>query len=248
MNVSLYEAGAAMNASTRWQEVLANNLVSSSVPFARKQQVTFHAVEAGLAPGLQGSSENHHLLPAAVTSTTFQAGPLYPTGGQTDLGLQGPGFLEVQLPDGTSAYCRDGGLHLTPQGQLVTKQGYAVLGDSGPLQLNPRSTTPLSIGGDGVIRQGGVIKGRLRLVEFQDPGLLQPIGAGCFVANDPKLQATPAQATQVHQGSLEGANSSPTTEMASLLTSMRMFEANQKVMQAQDERMGKVISDLGSPS
>ena len=110
------------------------------------------------------------------------------------------------------------------------------------------SASPISVSGTGEISQGGGLKGRIRLVEFSQPGQLKSIGGGCFVANTPKAQPLAAQSSQLRQGFLEGANTSPTAEMASLITAMRMFEANQKVMQTQDERMGKVITELGNPN
>jgi flagellar basal body rod protein FlgG len=248
MNVSLYQAAAAMNANARWQEVIAENLAGSSIPGARKQDISFSGVASGIAPAIAGPNGAGHVLPASTTSINFQPGTLRPTGLPTDLAIEGAGFFEVQLPNGTHAFTRDGELQLNAQGQLVTKQGYLVLGDAGPLQLDPTNSSPISVSGTGEISQGGGLKGRIRLVEFSQPGQLKPIGAGCFVASTPKAQPMAAQSSQLRQGFLEGANTSPTAEMASLITAMRMFEANQKVMQTQDERMGKVITELGNPN
>ncbi len=246
MNVSLYQAAAAMNANARWQEVIAENLAGSSIPGSRKQDISFSAVAAGMVPGLAGLNGGGYVMPTSTATVNFQQGSLRPTGLPTDLAIEGPGFFEVQLPNGSHGFTRDGELQLSAQGQLVTKQGYLVLGDGGPLQLDPANSTPISVSATGEISQGGGLKGRIRLVEFSQPSQLKPIGGGCFLADNPRSQALVAQSSQVRQGLLEGANTSPTTEMASLITAMRMFEANQKVMQMQDERMGRVITDLGS--
>jgi flagellar basal body rod protein FlgG len=246
MNVSLYQAAAAMNANSRWQEVIAENLAGSSIPGSRKKDVSFSAVSAGMAPGLAGLNGSGYVMPTSTATVNFQQGTLRPTGLATDMAIEGPGFFEVQLPDGTHGFTRDGELQLNAQGQLVTKQGYLVLGDSGPLQLDPANSSPISVAATGEVSQGGGLKGRIRLVEFGQPGQLTPIGAGCFLATNPGLQPIAAQSSQVRQNFLESANTSPTTEMASLITAMRMFEANQKVMQMQDERMGRVITDLGT--
>jgi flagellar basal-body rod protein FlgF len=248
MNVSLYQAAAGMNANARWQEVIAENLAGSSIPGARKQDISFAAVSAGKAPGLAGLNGGGFVMPTSTTSVNLQQGMLRPTGLPTDMAIEGPGFFEVQLPNGSHAFTRDGELRLNAQGQLVTKQGYQVLGDGGPIQLDPTNSSPISVSATGELSQGGGLKGRIRLVEFGQPGQLKPIGAGCFVAGSPGNQPVAAQSSQLRQGSLENANTSPTTEMASLITAMRMFEANQKVMQMQDERMGRVITDLGNPS
>jgi flagellar basal-body rod protein FlgF len=248
MNVSLYQAAAAMNANSRWQEVIAENLAASSIPGSRKQDISFSAVSAGLAPGLPGLSGGGFVMPRSTATVNFQPGTLRPSGLPTDLAIEGPGFLEVQLPNGSHAFTRDGELQLNAQGQLVTKQGYLVMSDSGPLQLDPANSMPISVSATGEVSQGSGVKGRIRLVEFNQPNVLKPIGGGCFLSDNPRMLPLPAQTSQLRQGFLEGANTSPTTEMASLITAMRMFEANQKVMQMQDERMGRVITDLGNPT
>jgi flagellar basal body rod protein FlgG len=248
MNVSLYQAAAAMNASSRWQDVIADNLVAGSTPGSRKVKVSFAAVQAALTPGVSGQRSSSHAIPTVTTSATFQQGPLRPTNLPTDLAVDGPGFLEVQLPNGTHAFTRDGELQFNAQGQLVTKQGFLVLGDGGPLQMDPTNPAQFSVSPSGQISQGNGVKGRLKLLEFNQPGLLTPVGAGCYVANNPQVQSAPAKSSTLRQGYLETANSTPTVEMASLITAMRSFEANQKVMQMQDDRMGRVITDLGSPS
>jgi flagellar basal-body rod protein FlgG len=77
---------------------------------------------------------------------------------------------------------------------------------------------------------------------------LTSIGGGYFLAGSSGAQPVAATASTLRQGFLEASNSSPTAEMASLITSMRLFEANQKVLQTQDDRMGKVITELGGTS
>lgn len=248
MNVSLYQAAAAMNANSRWQEVIAENLASSSIPGSRKLDISFSGVPSGMASGVPGLNGGGYVMPSSTATVNFQQGSLRPTNLPTDLAIEGPGLFEVQLPNGTHAFTRDGEMQLSAQGQLVTKQGYLVLGDGGPLQLDPANSSPISVSSTGELSQGGGLKGRIRLVEFTQPNQLKSIGNVCFLAVGPRSQPTPAQSSQLRQGFLEGANTSPTAEMASLITAMRMFEANQKVMQTQDERMGRVITDLGNPS
>jgi flagellar basal-body rod protein FlgG len=247
MNVSLYQAAAAMNANARWQDVIAQNLAVSSIPGARRQQMSFSAVEAALAPSASTWNSSRYVMPTSSTSTSLQQGEFRPTNLPTDVAIQGPGYLQVQLPNGSQAYTRDGELQLSAQGQLVTKQGYTVMGDSGPIQMDP-SKGGFSVAATGEVSQGGATIGRIKLLEFNQPGQLTPIGGGCYVANNPQLQSTPAQSSSLRQGFLEMANINPTTEMASLISATRSFEANQKVMQIQDDRLGRTISDLGNPT
>ena len=246
MNVSLYQAAAALNANSRWQELISENLAAASVPGYKKQELSFSAVEAGLKTG-PGNGPQRFALPRSAAGTNFQAGELRFTGVKSDVALEGPGFLAVQLPDGATAYTRDGEMHISPTGQLITKQGLAVLGEGGPIQLDPNNPGPVSISAGGDVSQGSDVKGKLRAVEFAQLHLLTPIGRGQFLANNPGLTPTDSAATTFHQGYLEAANTTPALEMANLISAMRLYEANQRVIQSQDDRMGKAISELTNP-
>ena len=248
MEVSLYQAAAAMSATAQWQDMIAENLSASSVPGSRKQEISFSDVQAGLNSGAVGRPGSSFTLPTANKVTNFQPGELHPTGNLMDFALEGPGFFAVKMPNGQTGYTRDGEFQLNAQGQITNKQGNVVLGDTGPLQLHPNNPGTITISLDGEVAQGDQIIGKLKTYEFQKPQQLTLAGSGMFTANGTGAIATPATSTKVRQGFLEAANSSPTTQMASLITAMRLFEANQKVLQLQGDRMSKVITDLGGTS
>jgi flagellar basal-body rod protein FlgF len=239
MNVSMYQAAAALHANTQWQEAIADNLASSSIPGFKKQELSFGAVESDI------KTRPASRIQSAV-KTNFNSGELKYTGVNTDVALEGKGFLQVQLPDGTVGYTRDGELHLSATGQLVTKQGYPVLGEGGPIQFDVSNPMAISISSTGEISQGSDLKGKLQTIEFENPNLLTQIGHGCFLANNPNVKSAPSETTTFHQGYVESANTSVTMEMAHLITSMRGYEANSRVIQMQDERLGKAISELSS--
>jgi len=245
MDVSLYQAAAAMNATAQWQDLISQNLAASSIPGARKQEISFSDVQAGLN---SNSEPSNYSIPSVSTSTNFKTGELCSTGNSMDFALEGPGFFTVQLPDGQRAYSRDGEFKLNAKGQLVNKEGFAVLGSSGPLQFNPSSSDPITISATGDVHQGAETKGKIQITEFQHPEKLTQLGAGDFRSDDQDAQPGAADSTLVRQGFIEAANTSPTTEMASLITAMRMFESNQKVLQMQSDRMSRVITDLGGTS
>jgi len=249
VNISLFQAGAALNANSRWQEIIADNLASSSVPGYKKQELSLAAVQAGLMPaGVNGSqAPQMFVMPKGTTTTNFTGGELKPTGLPTDVAIEGKGFFEVQLPGGTKGYTRDGEFQINAKGQLVTKEGYPVLSQGGPVQLNPADPAPVSISLGGDISQGATSKGKLALAEFNKPGLLTQIRASYFVAQNPGLKPE-AVTSKVRQGYLETSNSSTVVEMASLMTAMRGFEANQHVIQIQDDRLNKTITELGNPT
>ncbi|HZL14174.1 MAG TPA: flagellar hook-basal body protein [Verrucomicrobiae bacterium] len=245
MDVSLYQAAAAMNATARWQDLISENLAAASIPGARKQEISFSDVQAGMASNNSGAANASDYIPSVKTVTNFQTGELCPTGNSMDFALEGPGFFTVQLPNGQHAYTRGGEFQLNAKGQLVNQEGYPVLGSGGSLQFNPNSSDAISVSATGDVSQGTETKGKLQITEFQHPENLTPLGPGFFRPDGPDAQPTAAVSTQVRQGFIEAANMSPTTEMASLITAMRMFESNQKVLQMQSDRMSRVITDLG---
>ena len=223
-----------MNATAQWQDLITENLANSAVPGSRKQEMSFSDVQDGFGSG----------IPSANTVTNFKTGELCSTGNAMDFALEGKGFFTVQLPNGQSAYTRNGEFKLNAKGQLVNNEGFAVLGSNGPLQFNPNSSDAITVSATGDVSQGSEAKGKLQITEFQHPEKLVPIGTTDFQPEAQDAQPVAAVSTQVRQGFIEAANTSPTTEMASLITAMRMFESNQKVLQMQSDRMSKVITEL----
>jgi flagellar basal body rod protein FlgG len=240
-----------MNATERWQELISENLGISSIPGARKQEVSFSAIQAGLASSTAGSVTPGYVIPSATAVTNFSQGESHSTGNATDLALEGPGLFTIQLSAGQQAYTRNGQFKINSQNQLVTAQGFPVLGDSGPIQFDSNSSKnskPITVSATGQVSQGDEIKGKLQIAEFSQPGQLTSLGSGLFRSEDPSVKPAASTTTLVRQGCIESANSSPTKEMASLVTAMRMFESNQKVLQMQSDRMSREITDLGSPA
>lgn len=247
MNVSLYQAAAALNANSRWQDVISDNLASSSVPGFRKQSLSTAAVQAGLVSVDASGQPQFFSVPTTSVSDSFKNGELDYTGDEKNAAIEGSGFFQVQLANGTPAVTRDGEFQVNSLGQLVTKEGYTVMGENGPVQLDAHNHNPLSISATGEVRQGGEVKGKLSLADFENPELLTRTNGVYFLATDPGLQSKAATGT-LREGFVEGANTTALSEMANMMTAMRTFEANQHVIQIQDDRLGKVINDLGNPT
>jgi flagellar basal-body rod protein FlgG len=248
VNVSLYQAAAALDANSRWQEVIADNLASSSVPGYKQEQLTQAAVQAGLLPvnGARNAARNFS-MPQTSTSTNFNPGELKYTGNSTDVAIEGKGFFEVQLPNGMTGLTRDGEFQVNSQGQLVTKESFPVMGVSGTIQFSHDHSGPLSISATGLVSQGAQVRGQLKVVDVAKPQLLTKINGAYFMAKDSKAGLDQSKAT-LREGYLEGSNASTLTEMASMMTASRGFEANQKVIQIQDDRLNRTISELGAPT
>ncbi len=245
----MYQAAAAMTGNARWQEAISENLAAATVPGFKRTEVSFSSLASGFVPpgelGSQIDRGMRYQLPAARGSTAFTAGEFQATGVPTHVAIDGSGFFEVQLPGGELAYTRNGQFSIDQTGRLVTSQGFPVLSDGGPIQLDNTVPGPVSIAADGTVSKGDAPRGKLRVVAFGDPRQLTAAGGGLWKATDPNLQKADAANPSLRSGGLEGSNTSAVAEMVGMIHAMRMFEANQKVIHVQDDRMGRAISDLG---
>jgi len=193
--------------------------------------------------------------------TIFSEGSLRQTENPFDIALEGEGFFVVQTPYG-ERYTRNGSFHLGPEGLLVTKQGYPVLGENGPIQIKLNN---FMIDEDGVIYANDefgddperlismrenewanpVVVDRLQIVTVRQPRYLQKQGDSMWTTTRESGDATVMEGDrpQVHQGFLETSNVNPVTEMVQMIEVNRAYEANQKVIQAQDENTSRLINE-----
>ncbi|HAV61807.1 MAG TPA: hypothetical protein DCY13_05530 [Verrucomicrobiales bacterium] len=243
MNVSLYQAAAAMNATARWQDVISSNLAASSIPGFKKDEISFAAIEAGMMPVEGAQGRGRFQMPMASGTVNFQQGEMQITGVNTDLAISGPGFFEVQLPDGRLAYTRDGQFNINNQGQLATKDGGLVMGENGPFVVDLNNPAELEFSTSGEASQGVDRKGRLRVVNFDQPQQLLRLG-NYFLPENGETRPEPVANVSIQPRSLERSNTSPMIEMTHLLTAMRLFESNNKLMQMQDQHMERLVRDL----
>ena len=267
MNVSLYQAAAAMDASSRWQEAVSENLAEISRPGFKKHDISFSSMVAGKmekpfesivkttnAAGVESQStvigEKPFQLPKPRLTTNFEQGPVQNTQLKTDIALTGDGFLQVQDQKGNTFFTRDGELKLLTTGELATKEGYTT-----GLQLNDANQLgTLVISKNGTASQAGEQIGQLQLVAFKDPTKLTRISGAYYRADDPNDPGTPVENltpkdkgyTQVEHGFLEQSNSSSLSEMTNLIRSLRHFEANQQVIRTHDQRLGQAIQALAN--
>ena len=265
--MSLYQAAAAMDASSRWQEAVSENLAELSRPGFKKHEISFSSMVAGKmerpvesvvsTTNLDGEEfqstvigEQPFQLPKPNLLTNFDQGAIHQTKIKTDIGLVGGGFLQVQDQQGNTFYTRDGELKLLPTGELVTKEGYST-----GVQLNdPNQLQTLVIAKNGTASQAGAAAGQLQIVAFNDPSSLTRISGAYYRADDPADPGTPvgnltsadSGYTEVEHGFLEQSNSTSLSEMTNLIRSLRHFEANQQVIRAHDQRLGQAIQTLSN--
>ncbi len=155
-------------------------------------------------------------------------GPIRPTGNPLDVAIDGNAFLVVQTPRG-ERYTRNGSFHINPTGQLTTSEGYAVMGDNGPIQfqVNDRDVT---ISRDGTIAVPEGVRGKLRLVTFENSQRLQKDGSSTFKAPE-DMEPAPAEFPHVIQSSIEQSNVKSVVEMTRMIEVTRAYTQVASLMQ-----------------
>ena len=180
---------------------------------------------------------------AAISRDTNQ-GTVNNTGNSLDIAVQGKGFFQITLPDGTTAYTRDGGFKLSSSGQIVTRDGFTVQ----PGITIPSNATEISINTSGQVQvsiNGQIAPsqiGQLQLANFINPVGLQALGGNLYsetAASGTPTTNNPGQAEfgTVLQGYLENSNVDSVSAITNLITAQRTYEMNTKVLKAADEML-----------
>ena len=221
------QSGKALGLLLRMQEVTANNAANALTPGFKAFRVAGWTDE-----------ETGHPTPAVRPD--LRQGLLQETGRPLDVGLEGPGFLEVQTARGVRLM-RGGSLRLDEAGRLVDGRGNPLLGHQGPVFVNGDA---LEIGSDGTVAVDGEIAGRLRVVAVSDPTGLGVEGEGLFAPNGPVDDEQEAS-TRVRQGTIEEPNMDPIASMVDLITIQRAYAANIDAMKALDGVLDTVVNQVG---
>ncbi|HYE83668.1 MAG TPA: flagellar hook-basal body protein [Clostridia bacterium] len=171
----------------------------------------------------------------------FEQGQLFPTENSFDLALRGKGFFCIETPEG-ERYTRSGDFTKDAEGYLVTKEGYKVLAeDNGYINVNG---SDLIVNEKGEVYSDAQPAGKLKLVDFDDYTVLRKEGNG-LVRLEEGIEAEPVEAAgMVQQGFLESSNVNSVKEMVEMLTMMRTYEANQKMIKIHDELVGKAVNEI----
>jgi len=249
MNIGLYQSAASMAALERWQDSVSQNITSAQTSGFRKRTIEFSTEAAGLIQpddraklGLDGGQPA--LFPKASAGINFLSGETMPTHREYDVAIQGDGFFEVKMPDGSMAYTRSGEFRLRPDRTLVNAAGLEVMTDGGsPIVLLP-GQGQLTINSDGSVVQGTTQLGQLSIQKFSNPAALLPSAGGLFVAGA-SAGKTAVDKPELMQGYLEQSNVQPLREMVDLVIISRAYEANQKMITSIDQQMQKALEALG---
>ena len=239
---------------------IANNLANVNTTGFKKSRVEFQDVlyqnlrKAGSASAIGSQvpaelSIGYGTKPVA-TNRQFTEGDLTPTGNPLDLAITGDGFFQVQYPDGSTVYTRDGALKISSDGRIVTSEGYPIL----PEITIPQDATSVSVGTDGsvqVMQFGSDTPtdiGQIELARFINPSGLSAIGRDLLVqtaASGDPITDVPAQngLGEIDQGYLEMSNVKVVDEMVNMIVAQRAYEMNSKAIQTADD-MAQIANNL----
>ncbi|MEO5373327.1 MAG: flagellar basal-body rod protein FlgG [Alphaproteobacteria bacterium] len=257
---SLNIAATGMLAQQTNVEVISNNIANMNTTAYTRRRAEFNdLLYQNLRRGGSASSDAGTIVPAGVqlglgvkTVAVYritEQGSVVNTDNTLDLAIQGKGYFQIQMPSGETAYTRDGSFQLSPQGQIVTHEGYTVL----PGIIIPSDAVGVSINSSGQVlakRDGQVaqqVVGQIQLSVFPNEAGLEAVG-------DNLLKETPASGTStpstpgsagygtILQGFLETSNVNVVAEVTNLVTAQRAYEMNSKVIQTSDAMMQTVVN------
>lgn len=254
---SLWIARTGLDAQQTQLDVISNNLANVSTNGFKRSRAVFEDLlyQTLRQPGAQSTQQTQissglqigsGARPVATERIHTQGG-LQQTGNSLDLGIQGNGFFQIQLPDGTTAYTRDGSFQLDNQGQMVTASGYPL----SPAITIPSDALTITIGKDGTVSvlQAGQVAptqvGSIQLATFVNPGGLQSVGENLFLETASSGTATPntpglSGAGVINQTYVETSNVNVAEELVSMITTQRAYELNSRAIQTSDAMLGRL--------
>ncbi len=251
---ALWTAATGMESQQTNIDVIANNLANVNTSGFKKSRADFQELlyQVSKSPGSSTSADT--VSPTgiqvglgsrtAAVQKVFSTGDMMQTENELDLAVEGRGFFQVEMPDGTTAYTRSGALKKDGDGRLTTSEGYLLT----PQIVIPENTTSISIGQDGTV---GVFLdgdststeiGVIELATFSNESGLRSMGRNLYVETVSSGVATTGVPGEngmgtLSQGYLEGSNVSVMEEMVNMIAGQRAYEVNSKAIQTADEML-----------
>ena len=244
----IYSSASGMLAESLRTDVISNNLANVNTAGYKKDV----AVTKDFASLLISRINDHPTAPnignlgvgvmVDEVATMHTSGMTRGTGNDFDLAIDGKGYFTVETPAGVR-YTRNGTFTKNALGELITQNGYRVMGENGPIQVEGNGDrAKMTVSEDGRVSVDGVEVDRLQLVEFVEEKQLVKEGGSLFNANG--AQGQPATGG-VRQGYLEMANVNVVSEMVNLIANYRAYEVNAKTVQAHDQLLNRAVNDVG---
>jgi flagellar basal-body rod protein FlgG len=261
MNPALWAAKTGLDAQQTRLAVTSNNLANVSTSGFKKGRAVFEDLLYQNIRQVGGATSQDTQAPTGLhlgtgvrvvaTEKMYTQGGLSQTGNAMDVAIEGRGFFQIQLPDGGTAYSRDGSFQLNSQGQMVTSSGYVLQ----PGISIPDGAQSVTIGKDGVVtvsvlgQPAPVQVGQIQLTDFINPAGLQPLGENLLVesaASGAPQTGTPGQngLGTTFQGALEGSNVNVVEELVNMIETQRAYEMNSKAIATTDQMLEYVNNQL----
>lgn len=254
MNGALWVSKIGLSAQDTALRVISNNLANVSTMGFKRDRAMFEDMLYQIDKQPGGLSTQEYQLPSGLqlgtgvrtagTQKVFSQGTLQVTEQPLDMAINGQGFFQITMPDGSISYSRDGQFSLNSEGQIVTTNGLPLE----PAITIPENTKNITIGQDGVVSvlTAGATSptevGTIQLANFVNPAGLEAIGDNLF--RETTASGTPQVGTagldglgSLKQGSLENSNVSVVEEMVNMITTQRAYEMNSKVISTADQML-----------
>ena len=252
---SLNIAATGMQAQQQNVEVISNNIANMNTTAYMRRRTEFHdLIYQNLRRVGSTSSDAGTVVPSGVqlglgvkmaaVYRIHEQGNLTSTDNTFDMAIQGNGFFQVQLPDGTTGFTRDGSLQLSPTGQIVTHDGNPVVPnitvDSNAIDVTINSTGEVLVKLQGSVTPTNA--GQIQLASFPNDAGLEAMGSNLYQespASGAATAGTPGAAGYgtLLQGFLETSNVNAVAEVSELISAQRAYEMNSKVIQTSDQMM-----------
>ena len=261
MDPALWASKTGLDAQQTRMATIANNLANANTTGFKRGRVVFEdLIYQNLRQvGAQSSQQTQYPsglnlgtgVRVVATEKIFTQGNLVQTGNALDLAIQGRGFFQILMPDGSLGYTRDGSFNLNDQGQLVTANGYVVQ----PGITIPQGAQSVTVGGDGTVtvqlpgQAAPVQLGALQTADFVNPTGLQPQGQNLFMesaASGPAQLGTPGLngLGTLLQGTIESGNVNVVEELVNMIETQRAYEMNSKAISTTDRMLEYLNNNL----
>jgi flagellar basal-body rod protein FlgG len=261
MNPALWAAKTGLDAQQTRMTVTSHNLANVGTTGFKKGRAVFEDLLYQNVRQVGGSTSQDTVAPTGLslgtgvrivaTEKSYTQGNMQQTGNNLDVAVNGRGFFQILLPDGTLGYTRDGNFEVNAQGELVTSSGYRVQ----PGITIPDGTQSVTIGKDGIVtvqiagEAAPTQIGSLQLVDFINPAGLQPRGENLLMES--AASGSPQSGTPglnglgfVEQGSLESSNVNVVEELINMIETQRAYEMNSKAISTTDQMLSYLTNQL----
>lgn len=245
-----YDSVSGMVAMSRRMEVATTNLANVQTNGYKQERTAMSSFAEQMVSRLNGDNASETIGPVALAGVSTQReldwsqGPFQATGRELDLALAGPGVFAIETPEGIR-YTRNGAFVRNADGVLTTITGRSVLGQNGPVVVGSGQVSVLD---DGTVLVDGNPVDKLQVVEFGAAPNLQRSGNTELMAPEDGPPAEIARDTMIRQGFVESSNVDVTATLTTIIEIQRAYEANQRMIQNQDELVGRAANDIARPT